>query len=75
MKFLPVCLFQFCLFFVLIFPSFPVTAEVKNVEIREWLVPWEKTRPRDPYVDAKGRVWFCGQAGNYIAYFDPVTEK
>jgi virginiamycin B lyase len=27
-------------------------------------------RPRDPYVDAQDRVWFVGQAGNYIAYFD-----
>ena len=29
-----------------------------------------ETRPRDPYVDAQGRVWFVGQAGNYIAYLD-----
>ncbi|HEX6643118.1 MAG TPA: hypothetical protein VF037_00460 [Gemmatimonadales bacterium] len=41
------------------------------VEIREWTVPWERTRPRDPYLDARGRVWFVGQAGNYIAYLDP----
>ncbi len=75
MKFLAVCLFQFCIFFILISSGSPVAAEVNSVEIREWLVPWEKTRPRDPYVDAKGRVWFCGQAGNYIAYFDPATEK
>src|SRR6185437_5440130 len=33
--------------------------------VTEWKVPWEKTRPRDPYVDAKGRVWFVGQEGNY----------
>ncbi len=39
--------------------------------VTEWKVPWEKTRPRDPYVDAKGRVWFVGQEGNYIAYLDP----
>jgi virginiamycin B lyase len=24
------------------------------------------TRPRDPFADQKGRVWFVGQAGNYI---------
>ncbi len=33
----------------------------------------ERTRPRDAYVDSHGRVWFCGQAGNYIAYLDPNT--
>ena len=36
------------------------------VEITEWTVPWEKTRPRDPFLDNRGRVWFVGQAGNYI---------
>ncbi len=50
-------------------------SEQNTVEIREWLVPWEKSRPRDPYVDRKGRVWFCGQTGNYIARFEPKTEK
>lgn len=75
MRFLSVDLLQCCLISTLFFSGFPVYAEVKGVEIREWLVPWEKSRPRDPYVDGKGRVWFCGQAGNYIAYFDPASEK
>lgn len=46
-----------------------------KLEIKEWEVPWEKTRPRDPYVDQKGRVWFCGQTGNYIAYLEPGTGE
>jgi virginiamycin B lyase len=45
------------------------------VEIREWEVPWEDTRPRDPFVDGSGRVWFVGQAGNYIAYLDPAANN
>jgi virginiamycin B lyase len=45
------------------------SAEV--VEITEWTVPWENTRPRDPYVDARNRVWFVGQVGDYVAYLDP----
>src|SRR5918998_2444207 len=45
------------------------------VQITEWTVPWEKTRPRDPYLDAKGRVWFVGQAGNYIAHLDPASGQ
>jgi virginiamycin B lyase len=46
-----------------------------SIKIKEWTVPWEKTRPRDPYVAADGRVWFCGQAGNYIAVFDPRSGE
>jgi virginiamycin B lyase len=44
------------------------------VEIQEWSVPWENTRPRDPSVGSDGRVWFVGQTGNYLAVFDPDTE-
>lgn len=42
-------------------------------DIKEWPVPWERTRPRDPYVDAQNRVWFVGQAGHYVAYLDPQS--
>jgi virginiamycin B lyase len=44
-------------------------------DIREWNVPWEDTRPRDPYVDANGRVWFVGQTGHYIAYLEPQSGQ
>jgi virginiamycin B lyase len=44
-------------------------------DVREWTVPWEGTRPRDPYVDGKGRVWFVGQEGNYVAYLEPKSGK
>ena len=43
--------------------------------IQEWAVPWENTRPRDPYVAPDGRVWFVGQEGNYVANLDPKTGK
>ncbi|MGH7566453.1 MAG: virginiamycin B lyase family protein, partial [Gemmatimonadota bacterium] len=46
-----------------------------TVEIREWAVPWERTRPRDPIVDADGRVWFVGQRGNYLASLDPASGE
>lgn len=45
-----------------------------SVAIREWEVPWERTRPRDPSVAPDGRVWFVGQEGNYVGIFDPRTE-
>jgi virginiamycin B lyase len=41
--------------------------------LREWDVEWGG-RSRDPYVAPDGKVWFVGQAGNYIAFFDPSTE-
>ena len=38
---------------------------------KQWDVPFgANTRPRDPYADAEGRVWFVGQTGNYVAYLD-----
>ena len=43
-------------------------------DVKEWAVPYGgSTRPRDPYADAQGRVWFVGQVGNYIASLDPRT--
>ena len=41
--------------------------------VSEWKVPWPDTRPRDPAVAPDGRVWFVGQAGNYVAVLDPRT--
>ncbi len=47
-------------------------ANVK-VEITEWKVPWARTRPRDPFVDPQGHVWFVGQRGDYVARLEPET--
>jgi virginiamycin B lyase len=46
----------------------------QTLDVREWPVEWQG-RPRDPDVDAQGRVWFVGQTGNYIGVFDPATEQ
>jgi virginiamycin B lyase len=43
------------------------------VPIKEWNVPWTKTRPRDPAVAPDGKIWFVGQVGNYVARLDPAT--
>ncbi|MGP0630682.1 Vgb family protein [Nitrospina sp. 32_T5] len=48
-------------------------AQAETVSITEWEVPWDDSRPRDPFVDPKGRVWFCGQKGGYIAYLEPAS--
>lgn len=44
-------------------------------EITEWRVPWDNTRPRDPYVGPDGRVWFVGQAGNYVGWLDSARRE
>lgn len=49
--------------------------ELKNVTIDEWRVPFENSRPRDPYVADDGHVWFVGQTGNYVGWLDPETGE
>ena len=61
-------------FFILVFAS-TNTANSAEVDIREWKVPYENTRPRDPFVDSHGRAWFCGQGGEYLAYLVPETGE
>lgn len=53
----------------------PAMAQDNPLEPKEFAVPWERTRPRDPIMDQAGRVWFVGQAGNYVAYLDPKTGE
>ncbi|MGH7256262.1 MAG: virginiamycin B lyase family protein [Nitrospirales bacterium] len=49
------------------------TSTYSQTAITEWSVPWEGTRPRDPFVDQRGKVWFVGQQGGYLAVLDPGT--
>lgn len=51
------------------------SGDTVTIDIKEWPVPYEKTRPRDPYVDQQNRVWFVGQAGDYIAYLTPDSGE
>lgn len=45
------------------------------LEFKEWQVPWQDSRPRDPYVAPDGTVWFVGQVGNYVARLDPQSGE
>ncbi len=54
--------------------SAPV-ADTSTVEIQEWEVPYESSRPRDPYVGPDGLVWFVGQRSDYVASFDPESGE
>lgn len=53
-------------------PGAPADVEV---QITEWEVPWEESRPRDPYVAPDGDIWFVGQRTHYVAEFDPDSEE
>ena len=53
----------------------PASDNGPAVEIREWPVPWEASRPRDPYVAPDGKVWFVGQRGDYLAWLDPASGE
>ncbi len=44
-----------------------------QVEITEWEVPWENTRPRDPWVGGQDTIWFVGQRGDYVGRLNPQT--
>lgn len=54
--------------FILIGLALPVSAAepVKPITIEEWPVPFEKGRPRDPYVAPDGSVWFVGQTATSL---------
>ena len=56
-------------------PTSGAPTMLNPVEITEWPVPWEHTRPRDPFVDQHNRVWFVGQRGDYIGVLDPNTGR
>lgn len=54
----------------------PAAAQVDDdPELAEWTVPWEETRPRDPYVAPDGRVFYVGQRGDYVAALDPASGE
>ena len=43
------------------------------VDIREWKVPYENSRPRDPYAHEAASVWFVGQRAGYLAHLNADT--
>jgi virginiamycin B lyase len=55
-------------------PAWAAAQAGQDYSVKEWPVEWGG-RVRDPAVAPDGRVWFVGQAGNYIAVFDPKTEQ
>ena len=46
-----------------------------NIDIREWEVPYEQSRPRDPYAESATSVWFVGQRTGYLAHLDAESGE
>ncbi len=75
------CLRRFAAFITVMGLSFATQAEPTQdslpglLEFTEWQVPWENSRPRDPYMGPDGKVWFVGQVGDYVATLDPKTGE
>jgi virginiamycin B lyase len=41
-----------------------------SLDIREWQVPYEQSRPHDPYAESDSSVWFVGQRTGYLAHLN-----
>ena len=59
---------------VLVVPAL-AAQQADLAELKEWQVPWEDSRPRDPHVAPDGKVWFVGQTADYVAYLEPETGE
>ena len=46
--------------------------QVDTFDLKEWPVEFGG-RTRDPAIAPDGKVWFVGQAGNYLGNLDPAT--
>lgn len=46
-----------------------------SLDIREWEVPYERSRPRDPFAASDSSVWFVGQRSGYLAHLDVATGE
>ncbi|MDR8391227.1 hypothetical protein NC796_08765 [Aliifodinibius sp. S!AR15-10] len=76
MKKLTLSILSIAVLFVYAFSDKEIdTNAVVEVQISEWQVPWENSRPRDPYVAPDGDIWFVGQRSHYVGEFDPETEE
>jgi virginiamycin B lyase len=53
----------------------PLLENSIQVDISEWPVPWNDSRPRDPDVAPNGMIWLVGQGGDYAARFDPASKE
>ena len=51
------------------------TIAADSLDIREWQVPYEESRPRDPFAESAESVWFVGQRTGYLAHLNAATGE
>ncbi|NNL88594.1 MAG: lyase [Marinicaulis sp.] len=49
--------------------------DLATIDIQEWEVPYEKSRPRDPFAESENSVWFVGQKTGYLAHLDVMSGE
>ena len=54
-------------------PALQIQDPDPEIDIREWDVPFEEGRARDPYMAPDGTVWFVGQRSDFVGVLDPAT--
>lgn len=60
---------------VLAWPQAASAEANETVDIKEWQVPWEKSRPRDPFAENANSVWFVGQRTGYLARLEVMSGE
>ena len=55
--------------------SAPTLVLADSLNIREWQVPYQQSRPRDPFAASETSVWFVGQRTGYLAHLDAETGE
>lgn len=60
--------------FALLAAAFPALGDAE-LDIEEWQVPYENSRPRDPFAESADSVWFVGQRSGYLANLDAKSGE
>jgi virginiamycin B lyase len=56
--------------------ALPLAAtEQRDVDIKEWPLPWADSRPRDPHPASATTVWFVAEKGNFLGTLNPQTGR
>ena len=45
------------------------------VDVKEWQVPYDASRPRDPFAESESSVWFVGQRTGYLAHLNSESGE
>jgi len=64
---------KYCVLAVVLMSA--TSTQASSLDIKEWQVPYDASRPRDPFADSASSVWFVGQRGGYLAHLDVQTGQ